>query len=87
MRQHVRPCLLDRSMSANDPAGFESTGTTTAESPPETITTIDWEGPLSEHDAYGTPTGYTYVQCPDCGVEVLTGRREHVTHRRGCPHR
>jgi len=74
-------------MSRSDLASVESTGTTTAESPIETTLTIDWNGPFSERNAYGTLTGYTYVRCPDCGVEVLTGRREHVTHRPECEHR
>ena len=74
-------------MSANDPAGVESTGTTTADSPSQQTPEIDWHGPFLEVDAYGDPTGYQYVQCPACGIEVLTTQRTHATHREGCPHR
>jgi len=73
-------------MSHYDVTGVESTGTTTAESPPEPPT-IDWDGPFSERNAYGTPTGHTYVRCPDCAIEVLTNHREHATHRSACAHR
>jgi|APHM01.1.fsa_nt_gi hypothetical protein len=72
-------------MTTNDPAGVESTGTTTDASPAETA--VDWNGPFSEQDAYGEPTGYTYLKCPACGIEVLTDTRSHATHRRGCLHR
>ena len=70
------------SMSTNDPAGVESTGTTTYSQP----TVIDWNGPFCEADAYGGTTGYTYVRCPECHVEVLTHHREHASHRAGCRH-
>jgi len=73
-------------MSIDDPAGVESTGTTTAESPRETSPEIDWDGPFCEHNAYGTRTGHAYVQCPNCGIEVLTGGRSHATHRPECGH-
>ena len=73
-------------MSVNDPAGVESTGTTTAESPLET-TTIDWDGPFCERNASGDLTGHTYVRCPDCEIEVLTAHRTHATHRQECVHR
>ena len=72
-------------MSTDDSAGVESTGTTTDASP--AATALDWNGPFSEQDAYGEQTGYTYVTCPSCGIEVLTEGRRHATHRRGCPHR
>jgi hypothetical protein len=72
-------------MSTDDSVGVESTGTTTDAPPAETA--VDWNGPFSEQDAYGEPTGYTYVKCPGCGIEVLTGSRRHATHRRGYLHR
>ena len=72
-------------MSANNPAGVESTGTTTDTSPAEAA--VDWNGPFSERDAYGNVTGYQYVECSACGIEVLSDSRSHATHRRGCPHR
>ena len=89
VQQHVRPCSdgSKRRMSDYDVTGVESTGTTTAESPLETTTAIDWDGPFCERDAYGDPTGYTYVRCPDCRIEVLTGQRDHATHRSECVHR
>ena len=71
-------------MSTNDPAGVESTGTTTADAASSYKPTIDWEGPFVETDAYGEPTGYTYVRCPECGIEVLTSGHTHATHRSGC---
>ena len=72
-------------MSTDDSAGVESTGTTTAESLTEE--TVDWNGPFVERDAYGAPTGATYLTCPACGIEVLTDSRTHATHRQECPHR
>jgi len=74
-------------MSTDDPAGVESTGTTTAESPSHQSGPIDWNGPFLEVDAYGNVTGHQYVECPACGIEVLTDGRSHATHRSGCPHR
>jgi hypothetical protein len=74
-------------MSTNDSTGVESTGTTTAASPSESNRTINWDGPFVERNAYGTRTGYTYVQCPDCSIDVLTERRAHAAHREGCQHR
>lgn len=76
-----------RSMSKLESVGVESTGTTTAESPIKTNPTIDWDGPFCERNAYDTLTGYTFVRCPDCEIEVLTGRRDHATHRPECGHR
>ena len=73
-------------MPKSDPAGVESTGTTPAESPPTTPPTIEWDGPFVETDADGDPTGYRYVRCPECGIEVLTTGRAHATHRSGCPY-
>ena len=74
-------------MSTDDSAGVESTGTTTAVSPAQSPAEIDWIGPILEVDAYGDPTGHRYVQCPACGIEVLTTDRSHATHRERCPHR
>ncbi|QLC35765.1 hypothetical protein EFA46_015930 (plasmid) [Halarchaeum sp. CBA1220] len=44
-----------------------------------------WEGPFTEYDKYGQPTGHAYVRCRGCGAEVLTGKKEHATHRGDCP--
>ena len=71
-------------MSTSDPAGVESTGTTTADAVSSSEPTIEWEGPFVETDAYGEPTGYRYFRCPECGIEVLTNGRAHATHRSGC---
>jgi len=43
-----------------------------------------WEGPFTEYDRYGEPTGARYVRCTGCGVEVLAGDTEQATHRDGC---
>ena len=74
-------------MSDYDVTGVESTGTTPAESPTNPHNEFDWDGPFSEHNAYGDRTGHTYVRCPDCGIEVLTTERAHATHRPECAHR
>jgi len=75
-------------MSRSDLASVESTGTTTVESSIEadTQSVVDWSGPFVERDASGAATGYTYVRCPDCEIEVLTNSRTHATHREGCTH-
>ena len=90
-RATTRPTVLSEitqsSMSTDDSAGVESPGTTTAVSPAKPPTAIDWDGPFLEFNAYDDPTGYTYVRCPDCEIEVLTTNRTHATHRQGCPHR
>lgn len=44
-----------------------------------------WEGPFTEYDKYGQPTGHAYARCRGCGVEVLTGSKENAAHRDGCP--
>jgi len=46
--------------------------------------TDPWNGPFSEYNKYGRPTGHAYVRCADCGIEVVTSQREHATHRAGC---
>jgi hypothetical protein len=46
-----------------------------------------WNGPFSERDRYGQPTGARYVRCRSCGVEVLADHREAATHAGDCPHR
>lgn len=74
-------------MSKLGPTGFESTGTTTAKAQNETNSEIDWDGPFIKRTAYGTTTGYTYVRCPECRIEVLTSGRDTATHREGCLHR
>ena len=43
-----------------------------------------WNGPFTEYDKYGEPTGERYVRCSECGVEVLEGETEHATHGAGC---
>lgn len=45
-----------------------------------------WKGPFLEYDKYGEPTGYRYVTCRSCGVEVLADNRENASHREGCVH-
>ncbi|OYR52922.1 hypothetical protein DJ74_00325 [Halorubrum sp. Ea8] len=70
-------------MSTNDPTGVESTGTTTAES--SNTDSDQWVGPFTEPSPYGGTTGYTYLRCRECGIEVLTDSRTHATHRAGCP--
>ena len=45
-----------------------------------------WDGPFTEHDKHGRPTGHAYVRCPDCGIEVLTGDTDRAYHRPACPH-
>ncbi|MFW5959440.1 MAG: hypothetical protein ACOCQ3_05510 [Natronomonas sp.] len=54
-----------------------------------TVTRSDatiWEGPILELDKYGEPTGYQYVRCVRCGVEVLTDDRQNASHHEGCVH-
>jgi len=46
-----------------------------------------WTPPRTEHDRYGRPTGARYVECTDCGIEVLTGHTATATHRPGCSQR
>lgn len=43
-----------------------------------------WLGPIPEFDCYGNLTGEHYVECSDCGVEVLTDHTDTVSHRPGC---
>lgn len=44
-----------------------------------------WEGPHTEYDKYGEPTGAKYYRCRDCGREVHTDvDRDRVAHRDGC---
>jgi len=74
-------------MSTNDSASLESTGTTIVASPTDSTPEIDWHGPFAEWNDYGRRNSSTYVQYPDCGIEVLTGRRTHAIHREGCRHR
>ena len=78
-------------MSANDPAGVESTGPTRVDPHPTNHTQGDtdseWAGPFREDDKYGEPTGTWYLRCRVCAVEVVTSGRKHATHREGCPHR
>lgn len=74
-------------MSANNLAGIESTGTTTAESSLETTTAIDWDGALCEHEAYGPQPVDTYVRRCDCGIAVRTGQRAYATYRSEWGHR
>ena len=44
----------------------------------------DWEGPFTEYNQYGEPTGYAYVRCPECGVEVLEADTSTASHRPAC---
>lgn len=43
-----------------------------------------WEGPFAETDRDGRPTGYYYVECADCGRQVLTSGRENLDHGESC---
>jgi hypothetical protein len=44
-----------------------------------------WEGPHTEYDRYGHPTGAAYVRCRDCGIEVVTSTdTDRVKHRDSC---
>ena len=43
-----------------------------------------WDGPFPERTKYGGLTGCSFVRCRDRNREVLTGRKEFVTHRAGC---
>ena len=45
-----------------------------------------WEGPFSERDQSGRLTGHEFVRCSECGVEVLSGRERHASHRPTCRH-
>jgi hypothetical protein len=44
-----------------------------------------WEGPFTEYNQYGEPTGSEYVRCSRCGREVLEGQEDNVTHSEDCP--
>ena len=43
-----------------------------------------WSDPRNETDKHGRRTGARWVECLDCGVEVLVRGRDHATHREGC---
>lgn len=43
-----------------------------------------WEGPFTEYNKYGEPTGAEFLRCSDCGIEVLSGAEEHAYHRDDC---
>ncbi len=49
-----------------------------------TVRNHDWLGPMPEFDCYGNPTGEMYVECSDCGIEVLAEYTASATHRQGC---
>ena len=44
----------------------------------------EWKGPFTEYNKYGEPTGERYVRCSECGIEVLEGATDRVTHYGGC---
>lgn len=44
-----------------------------------------WMGPFPGFNAYGE-CDHSFVRCRDCGVEVVPSRKEHASHRAGCPH-
>lgn len=50
----------------------------------ESDSSARWEGPHTEYNQYGEPTGAQFVRCSDCGIEVLTGGEAHATHRADC---
>ena len=45
-----------------------------------------WDGPFTEYNKHGRPTGHAYVRCPDCGIEVLTGDTGRAYHLPACRH-
>lgn len=45
-----------------------------------------WNGPFTEFDKYGQPTGARYVRCRDCGVEVIVGGAGPGVHADDCSH-
>jgi hypothetical protein len=73
-------------MRAYNAGGIESVANDGAELL-ENTDSDPWEGPFSEYDKYGQPTGSSYVRCRSCGVEAVTGiERDRVEHRDGCAH-
>jgi hypothetical protein len=48
--------------------------------------TNPWNGPFTEYDRYGQPTGARYVRCRDCGVEVIVGGAGPGVHTDDCSH-
>jgi hypothetical protein len=62
-------------MSTQETAGVESSGPTER---------IKWQGPFAERDRYGEYTGASYVQCADCGIEVIVEDTDRAIHREGC---
>ncbi len=78
-------------MSTNTPTTQE--GTDDEHNPHDDAVILDdgdadpWKGPFKERDKYGQLTGAAYLRCRACGVEALTGRKDAVRHREGCPHR
>jgi len=44
----------------------------------------EWEGPFTEFNQYGEPTGERFVRCPECGVEVLEADTSTASHRPAC---
>jgi len=71
-------------MSTHEPTPQEGTATELTDHTTVVAAPARWEGPFAERDKYGELTGAHYVRCSSCGVEVLTGGREHATHRDGC---
>jgi hypothetical protein len=64
---------------------IETDGGIVVDEPSETDAKV-WDGPFVERDRHGDPTGYRYVRCRHCGIEVVEHEREHATHRDGCAH-
>ncbi|AOP12798.1 MULTISPECIES: hypothetical protein [Halobacteriales] len=72
-------------MSTNETRSQDSTAIIIAGDDAEVIDdTPDWEGPFTEYDRYGEPTGHNYVRCPVCGAEVLDGETSTASHRPAC---
>jgi hypothetical protein len=44
----------------------------------------EWVGPFTEYNQFGEPTSFTFVRCPECGVEVLDDDRATASHRPAC---
>jgi hypothetical protein len=84
---------VDQTLGANAPGPVVATADGGIVRPDEGAEVLEgdsaggdpWEGPHTEYDKYGQPTGAEYLRCRDCGVEVVTSvDTETVAHRDGC---
>lgn len=53
--------------------------------PADVQSTAHWAGPFPGFNAYNE-CDHTFVRCESCGIEVVPSRKEHASHRAGCPH-